>query len=42
MDRMQALAWLPGNQPQPLFPVALVTVSGGALATDYLVSTLII
>lgn len=26
--------WLPGNQPQPL--VALVTVSGGVLATGYL------
>lgn len=25
--------WLLGNQPQP--PVALVTVNGGALATDY-------
>lgn len=28
-----ARVWLPGNQPQP--PVALVTVSGGVLATDY-------
>lgn len=25
--------WLPGNQPQ--LPVALVTVNGGALATNY-------
>lgn len=35
-DRTPARVWLPSNHPQPLLPVALVTVNGGALATVYL------
>lgn len=35
-DRTPALVWLPSNHPQPLLPVALVTVNGGALAAVYL------
>lgn len=35
-DRTPALVWLPSNHPQPLLPVALVTVNGGVWAAVYL------